>query len=72
MLARSDGGSARTEEPVLSMTAMIIGAMAVARTTDDAALKAKLLASCREKARALRESGREYVSPVHFCVAPPN
>ena len=43
------------EESILSMAAMIIGTLAVAQTTDDAALRAKLFAACKESAKALVE-----------------
>jgi TetR/AcrR family transcriptional repressor of nem operon len=46
-----------SEESALSATAMIVGALVVAHTTDDADLQNKLLRSCREQARALLEAG---------------
>lgn len=64
MLSRAAEPSA--EDVAFALTAMIIGTAAIARTTDDPALKAKLLSSCREGARALVESRREHVFPVYY------
>ena len=50
------GRPPRQEGAILSTLAMIIGALAVAQTTDDAELRRKLLASCRENARTLLDS----------------
>jgi AcrR family transcriptional regulator len=58
--------SSCSEESVLSAAAMIIGTLAVARTTDDADLQRKLVASCRENARALLEPGDRHAPPVLF------
>jgi hypothetical protein len=55
LLRRATRDLACSEASILSTTAMIIGAAAIARTTDDAALKAKLLASCKENAKILLE-----------------
>jgi AcrR family transcriptional regulator len=41
------------EETALALTAMMIGAIAVARTTDDGALKETLVAACKVNARTL-------------------
>jgi len=54
-----------SEESVLSITAMIIGALSVAYTTDDSALKTKLLAACRENAKALLEDDTSH-QPINF------
>jgi len=48
--------SSCSEGSILSMTAMIIGALAVAQTTDDPDLRTKLLLSCKENAKALLEN----------------
>jgi TetR/AcrR family transcriptional regulator, transcriptional repressor for nem operon len=58
--------SSCSEESVLSATAMIIGTLAVAHTTDDTDLRQKLLASCRENAKALLEDGNRYAAPILF------
>lgn len=55
-----------SEELVLSATAMIVGALAVAHTTDDPDLQNKLLASCRENARSLLEDGSRNARPILF------
>lgn len=57
------------EDAALGLAAMIVGAAAIARTTDDAALKRKLLKSCRESARVLLERPQDQVFPVYFWVA---
>jgi TetR/AcrR family transcriptional repressor of nem operon len=55
-----------SEESVLSAAAMIVGSLAVARSTDDADLQRKLLASCRENARELLENRSHHGLPVLF------
>jgi len=45
------------EGTILSMTAMIVGTLAIAQTIDDMALKTKLFASCRESVKTLLASG---------------
>lgn len=66
-LARRPG-----EDAVLGLAAMIVGAAAIARSTDDAALKRKLLKSCRESARMLLDRSQEQVLPVYFWMAAAN
>lgn len=55
----------------LSTAALIVGALAVANTTDNPGLKAKLLASCRENAGALL-GGNDRSKPVFFWEPMPN
>lgn len=50
-------GSAAQEDAALAMTAMLVGALAVARTVDDTGLRRMLAAACREAAQALRGGG---------------
>ena len=57
--------SSCSEESTLSMAAMIVGAAAIAQTIDDTALKAKLLASCKDAVKALIGSDRDY-APLSF------
>lgn len=56
------GRTPAQEGPVLSALAMVVGALAVAQVTEDAELKGRLLAACRENARALLERGGAPVS----------
>jgi TetR/AcrR family transcriptional regulator, transcriptional repressor for nem operon len=42
-----------SEDSILSLTAMIVGAAAIAETTDDPDLKARLLSACKENAATL-------------------
>jgi TetR/AcrR family transcriptional repressor of nem operon len=58
-------GSAAQEDAALAMTAMLVGALAVARTVDDPGLRSTLAAACREAARALRGGG-EPEAPLFF------
>lgn len=44
------------EEVALSLAAMIVGAAAIAQTTDDVGLKKKLFASCRRQAATMLEN----------------
>jgi|HubBroStandDraft_1064217.scaffolds.fasta_scaffold92698_2 TetR/AcrR family transcriptional repressor of nem operon len=54
-----------SEESALSATAMIVGALAVAHTTDDTDLRRNLLRSCREHAKVLLEGGG-FSAPLLF------
>jgi AcrR family transcriptional regulator len=63
--------SACSEAAIVSIAVMIVGAKAIARTVDDAPLKEKLWASCRENARALLEN-RSSASLSFFWEAPPD
>ncbi len=66
---RASAGRAPCEEgSILSALALVVGARAVAQATDDAELRRKLLASCRESASAILESGS---TPLSFFWEPP-
>ena len=59
-----------TESRSLSTAALIVGALAVANTTDNPALKLKLLAACKENAGILLDGGGQLTpnflwEPVH-------
>jgi TetR/AcrR family transcriptional repressor of nem operon len=56
------------EGSILSMTAMIIGTLAVVQTTDDPDLRTRLLASCKENAKALLENRSG--APLNFFWEP--
>lgn len=49
-----------SEDAILSTTAMIIGALVIAQTTDDLALRSKLLAACKENAKTLLGESSPY------------
>jgi TetR/AcrR family transcriptional regulator, transcriptional repressor for nem operon len=57
--------AACSEATILSLTAMMIGTMAIAQTIDDLQLKTKLLMSCRENARTLLDDRSDY-APLSF------
>ena len=59
------------ESRSLSTAALIVGALAVANTTDNPALKAKLLASCKENAGTLL-GGADRSRPIFFWEPAPN
>lgn len=61
------GRPPREEGQILPALAMAVGALAVAQTTDDADLRRRLLASCRETARELLERGN---APLSFFWEP--
>lgn len=64
------GHDARIDEDcALSLAAMIIGTVAIAQTTDDADLRARLLTACSESAKALLEHMRECLPPTFFWAA---
>ena len=48
-------GGAVKEDVVLSLTAMMIGAVAISQTVDDADLRAQLLTACRDTARRIAD-----------------
>jgi len=60
-----------TESCSLSTAALIVGALAVAHTTDNPSLKQKLLAACRENVRTLL-AGRDRSTPTFFWEPAPN
>jgi TetR/AcrR family transcriptional regulator, transcriptional repressor for nem operon len=55
-------------EAALAVTAMLVGALAVARTVDDAALRSMLASACRDAAQALRRAGTPE-EPAFFWAA---
>ena len=65
MRDRAEPRASCNEGLILSLTAMIVGAAAIAQTTDDAELKARLLSACTEKAAALLQ-GSEPAEPLTF------
>src|SRR5262245_38470455 len=65
MRDRAETPATCSEDSILTLTAMIVGAAAIAQTTDDADLKAKLLAACKEKATTLLH-GSQPAEPLHF------
>jgi TetR/AcrR family transcriptional regulator, transcriptional repressor for nem operon len=65
LLSHSSAGARVTESCSLSAAALIVGALAVAHTTDNPDLREKLLASCRENAGALL-GGNERAKPTFF------
>lgn len=67
-LASRPGRAPGEEGPALSALAMVVGAQALAQATDDAELRTKLLAACRENARALL--GRAGPPPSYFWEPP--
>jgi TetR/AcrR family transcriptional regulator, transcriptional repressor for nem operon len=65
-LLKHPGASAGSAESCsLSTAALIVGALAVANTTDNPDLKARLLASCRENAGTLL-GGSNRLTPTFF------
>ena len=65
LLRHSSVSAGSAESCSLSTAALIVGALAVANTTDNPGLKAKLLASCKEKAGTLLR-GNDLSKPVFF------
>jgi AcrR family transcriptional regulator len=57
LLTHFNAEAQATESCSLSTAALIVGALAVAHTTDNPSLKQKLLASCRENVRTLLGGG---------------
>jgi TetR/AcrR family transcriptional regulator, transcriptional repressor for nem operon len=62
---RMAGQFGSSEDAVLAVLAMIIGAAAIARTLDDAKLKSKLLNACRKTATVLVEN-KNALAPLSF------
>ena len=54
------------EEAILASAAMIVGALAIARTSEDAGLNVALLDACRRGAETLLEHADELVRPTFF------
>jgi TetR/AcrR family transcriptional repressor of nem operon len=65
LLCHSSASARSAESCSLSTAALIVGALAVANTTDNPGLKAKLLASCRENAGTLL-GGSDRLTPTFF------
>lgn len=55
LLKSTHGQLSSTEDSALSVSAMIVGALAVARTSDDPRFKQTLLLACRQSGRVLLE-----------------
>jgi TetR/AcrR family transcriptional regulator, transcriptional repressor for nem operon len=66
-LRSASAGASRDECSILSALALVVGGRALARLTDDEKFKRKLLASCREGANVLLESGS---TPISFFWEP--
>ena len=71
LLCHSCVSAKSAESRRLSTAALIVGALAVANTTDNPSLKAKLLASCKENAGTLL-GGNDRSKPVFFWEPMPN
>jgi TetR/AcrR family transcriptional regulator, transcriptional repressor for nem operon len=65
LLCHSSASARSAESCSLSTAALIVGALAVANTTDNPGLKAKLLASCKENAGTLL-GGSDRSTPTFF------
>lgn len=59
------------EEAILASAAMIVGALAIARTSEDARLNDALLDACRRGAQTLLEHAEELVQPTFFWTPTP-
>jgi TetR/AcrR family transcriptional regulator, transcriptional repressor for nem operon len=71
LLRHSRASAQATESRGLSTAALIVGALAVAQTTDNPEFRARLLASCRENAAALLD-GNDRSTPSFFWEPAPN
>lgn len=69
IISRRTAAQSYSEEAILSTTAMIIGALVIAQTTDDVALRAKLVTACKEKAKALLGESNPYPRLNFFWAA---
>jgi len=65
IVGRMAGRFGCSEDAVLAIAAMMIGTAAVTQTIDDAALKAKLVAACKQIATALIEN-KNALTPIRF------
>jgi Enoyl-CoA hydratase/isomerase len=65
LLCHSSASTRSAESCSLSTAALIVGALAVAYTTDNPGLKAKLLASCKENVGTLL-GGTDQLTPTFF------
>jgi hypothetical protein len=68
-LGSTSGRASRDECTILSALALVVGGRALARLTDDEKFKRKLLASCRDGASVLLDSGS---APLSFFWEPPS
>jgi TetR/AcrR family transcriptional repressor of nem operon len=59
-------GAGASEAAKLSLTAMIVGALAVARSSDDRVFRAKLVSSCEDVARLLGGGAAGPAGPAYF------
>jgi TetR/AcrR family transcriptional regulator, transcriptional repressor for nem operon len=59
------------EEAILASAAMLVGALAIARTSADARLNEALLDACRRGAQTLLEHADELVQPTFFWTPAP-
>lgn len=65
-IRRGANGMPGGEEAILASAGMIVGALAIARTSDDAALNDALLDACRRGAETLLEHADVFVRPNFF------
>jgi AcrR family transcriptional regulator len=65
-IRRGANGLPGGEEAILASAAMIVGALAIARTSDDATLNDSLLDACRRGAETLLEHADVFVRPNFF------
>jgi TetR/AcrR family transcriptional regulator, transcriptional repressor for nem operon len=65
-IRRSSHGLPGGEEAILASAAMIVGALAISRTTDNTALSDALLDACRRGAETLLEHADAFVRPIYF------
>lgn len=70
-IRRCIGADDAGDGPTLAITAMLIGALAVAQTTDDPAQRARLLAACKAHAQALAQNLVEDVTANLFWLPAP-
>lgn len=59
------------EEAILASAAMLVGALAIARTSEDARLNEALLDACRRGAQTLLEHADELTRPTFFWTPTP-
>ena len=69
-IRRSANGMPGGEEAILASAAMIVGALAIARTADDPQFTGELLDACRRGAETLLEHADVFVRPNFFWSPP--
>jgi TetR/AcrR family transcriptional regulator, transcriptional repressor for nem operon len=69
-LAQTIGRSARDDDAALARAAMTLGALVLAQSVDDAALKQRVAAAVRAQA-AVQDGPREDATPVYFWAIDP-